>query len=152
MWKGAYVWNDMETARQEIQHYAESIRRKYAVHPDQVVLGGHSMGGEVAIWLALTGAVEATGFIVIGPGGPLTDEPDSWGPVIEQARGRSLRGYVIVGEQDDLIAREEILALVDRLNEAGLSTEVEIIPGARHDFVSEYEAPLLRGLEYLTEE
>jgi pimeloyl-ACP methyl ester carboxylesterase len=149
MWKDAYVWNDLEVSKEEIQGHIASLERQYSVDPARVIASGHSMGGEVAMWLSLTGAIHTNGFVVIGPGGPFTDEPGSWQSFIEEARGRDLRGYVIVGDQENLILRVNLELLVDRLNQGGIPTDIEIVPGAGHVFTHDYEGALLRGLDYV---
>ena len=103
------------------------------------------------MWLSLTGAIPTNGFVVIGPGGPLTDEPDSWQPIIDGAAGRELRGYIITGEKDDLILRGNLELLVDRLNEGAIPCDLEIVRDAGHDFMVGYESALMRGLDYVTQ-
>lgn len=152
VWKGAYVWDDLEVAEQEIQHHIELIHRQYAVDPIRTVLAGHSMGGEVAIWLSLSGAVETAGFIAVGPGGPMMDDLDSWEPLIARGELRGLRGYFITGEQDESISHQNIQVLINRLNEGGIPCNLEIIPEARHEFIPEYEEALLRGLDFVIQE
>jgi predicted esterase len=152
VWKGAYVWDDLEVAEQQIQRHIESIHRQYAVDPLRTVLAGHSMGGEVAIWLALTGSIDSAGFIGVGPGGPMLDDLDRWTPLIAGGELRGLRGYFITGEQDDSILLENIQALIERLNSGGIPSELEIIPQAGHSFIPEYEDALLRGLDFVIEE
>lgn len=147
MYKGAWLWDDHDSALADIQPHLDSLRGQF--DSTRVVVGGHSMGGEIAIGLALRGTVGARGFVTIGPGGPLTDEPEQWQPIIESARGRHLRGYFIVGEQDDLILPAKIQILADMLNANGIPAQVERVPGATHDFSPAYEAALGRGLGFV---
>jgi dienelactone hydrolase len=149
LWKGAYVWNDYDLSREEIRHHIASIQRQYAVDPERLVIGGHSMGGEVAIRLALSGEVQATGFVAIGPGGLMVDDPEQLTPLIEASAGSGLRGFFIWGDDDRLISAESIQRLIDRLNENDIPTDLEIVPGAGHDFVPDYEEALLRGLDFI---
>ena len=152
MWKDAYVWDDRQVAEEEIKKHYTGLIEKYSIDPQQTTLAGHSMGGEMAIWLSLTGAVPARGFIAIAPGGPLMDEPDSWGQLIRENRNLGLKGYVIVGEEDDAVGQEEIAILVDMLNEAAIPCELERVPYAGHDFAPEFESSLLRALEFIMQE
>jgi pimeloyl-ACP methyl ester carboxylesterase len=148
MYKGACLWNDHDSASADILPQVETLREKF--DSERVVVAGHSMGGEIAIGLALRGTVGARGFITIGPGGPFTDEPEQWRADIEAARERNLRGYFIVGEKDDLIQPQAIQTLAGMLNAAGLPAQVERVPGATHDFTPAYEAALLRGLAFVS--
>lgn len=147
MYTGARMWNDHDSAVADIQPHVDSLRGQF--DPAHVVVAGHSMGGEIAIGLTLRGTVRTRGFVTIGPGGPLTDEPEQWQPLIEPARERNLRGYFIVGEKDDLIQPAAIQTLADMLTTAGIPAQVERVPGATHDFTPAYEAALLRGLAFV---
>jgi predicted esterase len=151
MWKGAYVWDDRQITEQEIKKRYAGLKGKYATDPQQVVLAGHSSGGEAAIWLALSGAIPASGFVVFGPAGPLMDEPESWERLIRDHHNPGLRGYMIVGEEDSAISLDNVEILVDMLNEGGIACELEVVPHAGHDYAPEYESSLLRGLEFISQ-
>ena len=93
VWKDSYVWDDLEASREEILQHYQAVLNGYRIDPRRTVIAGHSMGGEVAIWLALSGAIPAAGFLAFGPGGPMMDNPDQWLPFIESATGRPAAGY-----------------------------------------------------------
>jgi predicted esterase len=170
VWKGSYVWDDPEITREEVQHHYRNLISGYSVDPGRVVLAGHSMGGEAAIWLALSGAIPAAGFIAFGPGGPRMDNPDNWLPLIAAASAAvdvrapgalhatenrangtpSLRGYLIYGQEDRSIPQRNVHSLAEALEAAGFLCKVEAIPSVGHDFDSQYEAALLRGLSFIS--
>jgi pimeloyl-ACP methyl ester carboxylesterase len=152
MWKGAYVWDDRDASEAELVHQMQAIRSQYAVDPQRVVLAGHSLGGELAVWLAIKGIIPCEGFIAIGPGGPLMDDVENWTALLHENPQRRLRGYVIAGQEDNTIPLENVRILAAILNEAGIATELEEIPGVGHDFSPEYEDSLLRGLNFIEEE
>jgi predicted esterase len=152
MWKDSYVWNDLEIARDEVARHYTRLTQKYSLDPQRVVLAGHSMGGEVAIWLALTGAIPARGFLAFGPGGPYMDNPSDWRPVIQERSGPDLRGYIVIGEQDDTISQEGVRTLVEYFDREGVPCELEVVPKVGHDFVSEYEASLENALEFILQQ
>ncbi len=153
MWKDAFVWNDREAALRQLEKHFAVLAKQYVVDPGRVVLAGHSMGGETAIWLALNGALPAAGFIAIGPGGPLMDEPEAWQPFIDQAQARiaetglPLRGTIIYGTDDESIPQAGIQALASHLNRAGITCDLDAVPGGKHDFQQEYAEALKRGLD-----
>jgi len=149
MWKDAYIWDDRDFATEEITRHYNTLKTKYAVDRDRVILTGHSMGGEMAIWLALNAALPVRGFLAIGPGGPFVDDLDNWQPLIEASRGTGLRGYVVVGREDSTIPLNNVRTLVGQLNKAGIACQLEEIPDVGHEFSVEYEASLLRGLKYI---
>jgi len=95
--------------------------------------------------LALTGAIRARGFILVGPYVPDMDqlissiEPDAVGV---------LRGYVIVGEEDE-VCYEISLSLAEILSAHGIPCELEIHPGLAHEHPPGFEMSLARALEFI---
>lgn len=150
IWKDAYVWDDREIAEAEIQKHFATLRQSYTIDPQRVILAGHSMGGEVAIWSALRGAIGARGFLAIGPGGPYMDDLAEWGPLLKNRAERSLRGYILLGEKDHSIPQENIHQLADQLESAGIACQIETLSGEGHDYSPGYDAAILRALEYLS--
>lgn len=149
MWKDAYLWSDLDIARTEIEQHFSLLSRQYAADPGRTVLAGHSMGGELALWLALGGALDVRGVIAVGPGGPLMDNPESWAELIGIYQGRPLRVYLIYGAADQTIPQENIPVLADMFSKAGFACEVERLPGVGHDYEPAYIAPFLRGLKFI---
>jgi predicted esterase len=151
MWKGAYVWDDEEITRNEIRKDYASLIAQYAIDPQRTILAGHSMGAEMAMRMALSQTILASGFIAIGPGGPFMDQISNWNELIQISQVRDLRGYIIFGQEDRTIPQENIYPLVEMLNQAGIPTEVEEIPDVEHDFSPEYESSLIRALDFVSE-
>ncbi len=143
-----YTWNDRDWAVREIQEHYATLCEQYAIDPDRVVVAGFSLGGELAIWLALSGTIEARGFIAVGPGGPYISEPDDWVPLIEASQGRGLRGHLVVGEQD-IFCYEGTQALAALLKSRDIPCELEVHPNLGHDFPSEFQQSLAQALEFL---
>ena len=143
-----YIWNDQDWAVREIQEHVATLCEQYAVDPDRVAVAGFSRGGELAIWLALSGTIEARGFIAVGPGGPYMREPDKWVPLIEVSQGRGLRGYMVVGEQD-IFFYEGTQALAAMLRSRDIPCELEVHPNLGHDFPPEFQQSLTRALEFI---
>lgn len=151
IWKGAYVWDDREKTAEQLDRQLQILRKQYSLDPDRVVIAGHSMGGEMAIWLAVAGLLPVEGFIALGPGGPLIDEVENWTEILNNRRRQELRGYLILGDEDTTIPQENVVLLGEILNQAGIPTGVEEIMAAGHDFAEEYRDALLRGLNYIEE-
>ncbi|MFL5735245.1 MAG: alpha/beta hydrolase [Chloroflexia bacterium] len=147
-----YMWDDQETALRDIaQQYAE-LRNRHAIDPDRVILAGFSLGGETALRAALTGTVPVRGFLILGPGGPTIDTPDEWLPLIKEAAPRGLRGYVLLGDQDEGVPQEQIHRLVEMLNEHGIPSHLEILPGHAHTYPRDPTPVLQRALAFLKQE
>lgn len=144
----AYIWDDRDWAEREIKEHYAALREQQVFDPRRVVVGGFSLGGELAIWLALSGAIEARGFIAVGPGGPLMREPDNWIPLIEAGQSRGLRGYIVLGEQD-AFCHDSAQALTQMLWARDIPCQLEVHPGLGHSFPREFRRSLARALEFI---
>jgi predicted esterase len=149
MWKNAYIWDDLEITSLELRKDYGTLQAQYSVSPEQTIVAGHSMGGEIAVWSSLSGQLPVRGFVAIAPSGPFMDELESWKTIIEQSQDRELRGYFIVGENDRQTSLSNLQALADWLIEAGIPCEVESLPGMDNKYSPSYGAALLRALEYI---
>lgn len=151
IWKNAYVWNDREFAESDVQKHFATLRQTYSLDLRQIVVAGHAAGGELAIWLALRGSIEMSGFIAIAPGGMFMDDLEEWQSLLEAGIPPGLRGYIIVGKDDASIPHENIHKLTDNLNLSGVECILETIPGLEHEFDPEYTPAIVRALEFLSQ-
>ena len=152
IWKNAYVWNERDQAVPELIRHYHSLTGQYALDLQRTVIAGHSMGGEMAIWLAIKNLLPANGFIALGPGGGLIDEVENWTALLRENPARNLRGYLVFGQEDTSIPHENIRILAEILNEAGIPTELEEIPDVGHEYSIEYSQALVRGLNFIEED
>lgn len=127
-----YVWDDEPRATSAITGAFGALGRAYPLVSAQTVIGGFSRGAEMAVQMAVTGAVPARGFVAVCPGGPLSEEPDQWEPIIAQGHGRDLRGLVIMGEMDRFTAGTE--RMVELLKDAGVRVKFERHAELGHDY------------------
>jgi len=148
-YKGAYVWDELETAFADVKKCYTQIQTDTAFDESHVILAGHSMGALIAIHMALTSMLNLRGFIVNGAAIPFREAQDELEALLPLARDRGLRGYFIVGENDLDISQEEIRWFSGILKSAGLACELETIPGATHEYNPAYDNALLRALEYV---
>ena len=147
----SFVWDDQETALQEVAaHYAD-LAGRYNIDLERVIIAGFSMGGETALRAALAGTIPVKGFVLLGPGGHTIDEPDEWLPLLEEARaaGRSLRGYVFLGEHDEAVIHDALRKLVAVLNEQGVPCQLEDIPGIAHEYPQDFAPRIARALDFI---
>ncbi len=149
IWKGAFVWDDRQVAEAEVQKHFATLRQRYSIDPARSILAGHSLGGELAIYLTLTGSVGVHHFLAIGPAGPLIDNLDEWENLLHEQPVRGLSGYIIAGELDGTISHNNLNNLAAVLNQVGIPTRFETIPGATHDYSPAFDEPILRALSFL---
>jgi len=143
-WKGGYIWDDGEQARQDLEGCFRSLSPRYPLDFNKVILGGFSYGGQRAIEHAIKGTVGALGFLVLGPYLP---EMDQWSALLDERIPKGLRGYIITGELDE--SRTNSLALASLLRDRGIACEVEDVPGEGHWFPLVFDSCLSRGLSFL---
>ena len=149
MYRGAFMWDDLASARATVLSTFERLPAQLPHDPNRVVLAGHSMGGLVAIQMALQGEVKVRGFVANGPATPFGDAPDELEALLGPARERGLRGYLIIGANDDDINANEINTLSAKMRAAGIACKLEVVPGAVHAYSPAYDAALLRGLAFV---
>lgn len=152
MWKGAYIWDDRPVSEREIHKHYQNMLTHYPVDQQRVVLAGHSTGGEIALWLALSASLPARGVIAFGPAGPLIDDPHSFQELLSTPPTTQLRCYLVYGQEDQTISPKNIQTLAEILVANGIAVEIEDVPDAAHDFIPAYTDSLLRGLDFIVNE
>lgn len=142
---GEYVWLDREWMEAEVHHHYRRVLDKYPVDRDQLVLGGFSMGGRWAIWLAASGSLDALGFVVVAPYIPdllrLT-------PLFERPRSHALRGSIIVGAKDEACS-ESARALAQLMNSRGLACQIQVHEDLGHAYPPDFATSLVHALEFV---
>lgn len=144
-----FVWDDQERARADVLAQLDAVRGAHPVDERQLVLAGFSRGAETALQLVLTGAVAARGVVLLGPGGPMAEDPERWLPLIEGADGRELRAAVVVGDEDDTGLVDAALQLAPMLDDRGIPCHLEVVQGLGHSYPPDGGAALRRGLAFV---
>ncbi len=148
---GGSFWPDHETAHtQIIKHFAD-LRAEQKLDTGNIIFSGFSMGGDVVLAEALKGELAlACGFLLVGPGGPMTDNPESLKPLIEAAKARNLRGAIIISDSDAAIQGNKLEEVVELLNVGGIPTKFDKYPDIGHVFPSDFGARLPALLAWIT--
>jgi predicted esterase len=130
--KESAYWPNPESATYVIKRYVDKLNSDNILDLERTIFGGLSSGGTVAIRSALVGTIPSRGFIAVAPGGPWTDDPEIWKPLIEDAAKRKLHGMIILGEEDEVIPRKSVVQLVKMLNDGGIPCKFISYPGLGH--------------------
>lgn len=149
LWSGGYVWDDVQIARDEVEHHINTLKAKYTVNLRRIIIAGRGSGGELGMLLPVSGGIDARGFIALGPTGTVMDDPDQWARILQGRPPRGLRGVILVGERDPYPHLPEIRRAVDLFNHNGLPTLLEIIPGVGGDYTPEYDQAILRAIDFV---
>jgi predicted esterase len=139
----AYVWDDVELARQEIQQHFKMLQENYSLDTGRIVLGGFSQGSGIAIVEALRGDIPAKAFIAVAPGRIVdVNTLPAWA---EAARGRELHGVIVAGGKDP---RFDVFTNVSEiLSGHGIPCQLEIRPDLGHAYPSDFKDLLQTTLQ-----
>ncbi|MGH2493549.1 MAG: alpha/beta hydrolase [Ktedonobacteraceae bacterium] len=130
--QNSFVWDDREVGISEIRAHLASLSREQTLDQNRVVLGGFSMGGGQAVWMALNQSVKTCGFVVLAP--YLTPaELEALPAILESQKLTSLRGSILVGEED-IQCLEVSRKVVEIMHAYNLPCELEVQPGPDHDY------------------
>ena len=144
--RDAYVWNDLELGAREIKAHYQDLITSTTLEPGLTVVGGHSKGGEMAIWLALNEIIPLAGFIAVNPGGPYIEDISKFLPLLENCKSLSqLRAWLVAGENDRNFPKFK--ALHEMLSSHGLNCQLIIAPGTAHDFPEDFDQTLAQALQ-----
>lgn len=142
-----YVWTDRRRAESELKAHYEALRDEYPIEAGHFVVGGFSMGAELALTLALRGVLPADGFIAVAPSGPLLRAPDEIDRLLAEPLPVGQRGAIVIGTEDPM--HDSITALAARLESAGLPLRLLVYEGLGHDYPADFAGRLPELIAFL---
>ncbi len=140
-----YGWKDIEKGVRELKEHYENILEKYNIDSDNIIIGGFSAGGRVALYSILKDIIQVKGFILVAPWLP---EIDEWAPLLDKIREKEIKGYVVCGDKDD-DCYECTRRFTDLLGSKKISYELKIIKGLEHDYPDNFNEILPRAIEFI---
>lgn len=141
----AYVWDDRRRGAADVKHVMATLPD---ADPARVVMAGFSMGGTLAVWLALDPDSQARGFVAVGPYIP---DAAGWEPLVAAAAGSGLRGYLMAGA-DDIACLEGARTLQALMQRYALPVQLQIHQNVGHDFPPRFDMMLARALDFIMED
>lgn len=127
----SHMWDELEKALNEIVGHVETLREKYPVDMDRIVVASLSQGAARAIELVMSQRIKARGFLAVVPG---TLDPTE----LEQWAGSSIgRGMLISGGKDPRY--EMILQIKETLEKHNVPLMFENFPEMAHQIPNEVE-------------
>ena len=145
LYPGGYCWDKNEKGLEDILYHFEELTRIYSVDRKRIVIAGFSQGSGMAIYAALSGRIEARGFIGVGT---FMAEPDRLGPFASQAP--AIRGYFVTGEQDRTLDKARAIQRI--LKENDIPFNEEVFPELGHDFPPDFEKSFDQAIDYIFKE
>jgi len=145
LFEGAYCWDDPALGISDVLFSYEQISQQYQIDPQRLLVAGFSQGSGMAMYTALSGKIEARGFIGVAS---FWDRPTS---LVPQTTGaRSVRGYFVIGEKDHTL--ENAKEVKDVLKENGIQFAEELHPDLAHEFPTDFESSFDKAIEFIFKE
>lgn len=144
-----YGWDDQKTGARQVGDDYTRLVAEQRFDAAKVVLAGFSQGAALAVIEAVRGErIPACGFIAVAPSfGEAPRLPQPSDDELRAAAARGLRGYVVTGENDVLLA--PTLQFKAAAEAAGLELRVEIEPGLGHEFPPDVDKRIPRALDFV---
>jgi predicted esterase len=140
-----FGWNDYEWARGEVDQHFRALSEQFPIDRSRVAVAGFSMGGGLAIWLALSSAIPARGFVGVGAFLP---NVDALIPLLKAGGGRGKRAYLIASQRDPTCYRIA-QKLTPLFAQHSIPCELELHADLGHDFPPEFEHGLMTALDFI---
>ena len=141
-----YEWKDIEKGSRELKEHYENILEKHNIDLDNIIIGGFSAGGRVALYSILKGIIPVKGFILVAPWLP---EINEWAPLLDKIREKGIKGYVLCGDKDD-DCYECTRRLTNLLGSKKISYELKIFKGLDHDYPGNFNEILPKAIEFIS--
>jgi dienelactone hydrolase len=141
--KDRCVWDDIDWSVREVQHHLESLQKEYPVDTTRGIISGFSMGGGLALFMALTGVIPVYSVTVVAPW---------WGNIAELetaiASGKAdhLQVSIIVSRHDVDCYRVS-LAVETALKARGLPVTLIVTDDPDHNIPSGFRDLLATELQ-----
>ena len=145
LFPGSYGWNDPEQGLADICFYYEQASQEYQIDPGRILIAGFSQGGGMAIHSALSGKIDARGFLAVA-----CWWPDPKTLASQTADAKRLRGYFLIGEKDHTL--ETTRAIQKVLKENGIPFDEEVHPDLAHEFPSDFERSFDKAIDFIFKE
>lgn len=145
LFDGAYCWDDPALGIADVLFSYEQISQQYQIDPQRILLAGFSQGSGMAMYIALSGKINARGFIGVAS---FWDKPASLVPQTDGAK--LVRGYFVIGEQDHTLENAKEVKSV--LKENNIQFAEELHPNLGHDFPADFGSSFDKAIDFIFKE
>jgi len=140
----SYGWRRFDPrARRDIQELYDDIVSQYPVNTNQVVIGGVSAGGAMAIDVSIDGVIPTAGFIGVCPGKPTEFDKMK----VRMAREKNIKGVIIGGEEDENLPFQKEMVKVFRREH--FPHEFIVVPGMGRTYPSNFSKKIDHAVDYI---
>lgn len=141
-----YCWDNNEVAEVEIVNSIKQIVMDLNFEENDVILAGASQGGKLALELALNteNVPNLKGFIIVVPS---IREVEKYEKLIEKAKDRGLKGYMITGDQDHFYS--SVTDLHNLFLKKDFPCRLLVKEGMGHFFPDSFQTILPKAINYV---
>jgi predicted esterase len=139
----SFGWEDHAQAEAELSAHYARLDNDFPLDDTRILLSGFSQGGGLSIWLTLSQAIPATGFLALAPylhGLETLETPKASPPVLP-------KGMIVTGDLDDSHGMFD--EFETRLTASGISYQRRRYPELAHEIPPDFPKLLNETLEYL---
>jgi len=143
----AYTWPDIDLGAKEIRDHYHSIKDKYEIDTDQIIMGGFSAGAEVILKAIEQKYVKPNGVILMAPWLPNIAQSNA---LFNQLKENDIKVYLLCGKEDqDCLPGTQ--KLVKGLKSKKIEYKFVLIDGLDHDYPDDFNQYLKKAVEYIME-
>ncbi len=143
--KNAFGWTDFQRGRKDITKIYKKVVQEYPVDTQQVIIGGFSQGGQMALDIAINNIIPTIGFVALKPGGGIPDDFNL--EAVKKAVKRGLRGSIITGEKDHSLEDQKKMAEI--FGQAKLPHQFIINEDQGHWFAKDFSQQLENAINHI---
>ncbi len=141
----AYVWDNFSVATQEIKEHYMTLKSKYSIDENRIILAGFSKGGALAATLCFKQVVPARRFVLMGP---YLQNPAELKDSIKEFSLHNGRGYLVVGEKDAECI-EGTKTLFNMLKNNGIECRIDLVPDIAHEYPENFQGMMEKNIDFL---
>jgi predicted esterase len=138
-------WDDRRRAAWDVLRAVQHVRRRKVLRDLPLIVGGFSQGADVAIQLAITARVPATGFVAVAANA-------DWSRAVRASARRprpAVRGHILVGALEGEARVAACASLAEWLGTKGMEVRCEIVGAIAHAYPSDFAERLMVVLDGL---
>ncbi len=151
LWKDAYIWDDRQIALAEIVAHYRTLLLNYHIDEQRVILAAHHRAADLALWLAFSGDLEISGFLIIAPTRMTLGDRSFWEALLGQVSGSRLRGYFLLAQHDPPADPLSLKWFVERLDQAQIPCRLAQVSRAGIHHQPAYDPAIVAALDFLSQ-
>lgn len=137
-----YIWTDLERSAAEVKAHYQTLLES-GIQEDRVIIGGFSMGGQLALYMAVNRIIPVNGVLMVAAGLPSDFETYDFSSL-----SPDVSFYIIVGELEaNLVTLTH--QLTERLMANGNRVCVDQRPNLGHEYPADFAETVQKAIAFI---